>query len=713
MKRTLKIVGFFVGLMISSIIILALLVDANMFKPRLEALAAEKGIALDMRGDLHWQFWPSIGLAVNEIYIASVKVPTEPVAQVKKASFLMAVIPLLRGDFQVKYVLIDGAVIQLAVDEQGKNNWQYFLDAQEKNSLNNPAKTNPDVTVKSSDLNLLIEKLSLTESEIHYVDHKTGQRLALTEIELTIKDINTQGNPFDLKVAWAAQLSKGKNDLSPFIMKGTLQNAILLNSDYNAMSLTKGELKLELKGKSRITLPISYALHVNEMNTKLHYEGNFSVPVFNGRELLTAFGAQSKTANEKAFTDVNLSSKIAGDKNRIALSSLQVQLDKTHLNGSATITDFANKRIALNLQGDDINLDDYLAPETGVVAPEGVKSPAPVASHELSGDLPLPLATLRELNADIKISFTKAIFSALRLEKIQLDVDAKKGVIEQQLSADAYSGSIHQTSQIDARSQNAQISFDTILKDIALTPLLKDKKMDGKLKLSGAIQANAKGHASGVSLNQLTHSLSASANFSGAQVRLSPLNVEQKFCEFVSMVNRVEEPKTTWPEYTEMRELVGKITLANRVVDIENFRAGVEKLSLSSTGKINLVNKEYDFLLPLTLMKDATDSETSIRTSAQGCSVTSNYWAERSMSLLRCKGSFAEINPAKDCRPDKDALTSLTKDYAEYKLREKHGAKAEAKKAELIKKLDDKLGGEGSAEKTKALLKNLFKKRDE
>jgi AsmA protein len=93
--------------------------------------------------------------------------------------------------------------------------------------------------------------------------------------------------------------------------------------------------------------------------------------------------------------------------------------------------------------------------------------------------------------------------------------------------------------------------------------------------------------------------------------------------------------------------------------------------------------------------------------------VTSNYWAERSMNLLRCKGAYAEINPGSDCRPDKDMLNALIKDFAEYKLKEKHGAKIEEKKSELIKKLDEKLGGEGAAQKAKDTLRSLFKKKEE
>lgn len=58
------------------------------------------------------------------------------------------------------------------------------------------------------------------------------------------------------------------------------------------------------------------------------------------------------------------------------------------------------------------------------------------------------------------------------------------------------------------------------------------------------------------------------------------------------------------------------------------------------------------------------------------------------MELLRCKGSFGEINPLSDCRPDKDLLVDLTKDYAVYKVKEKHGAKYEEKKDELKEKVE-------------------------
>ena len=134
-KSVLKIAAFVLVGLIALIIVLVLVVDANKFKPRIQDAAAKQGIALNMRGDLSWTLWPSIGLVVNEVSIADSDAPQKIIADIKKASFLVALVPLLQGDAQVKRVLVDGAVIELDVDEKGEGNWKKFIKKQD-NELN-------------------------------------------------------------------------------------------------------------------------------------------------------------------------------------------------------------------------------------------------------------------------------------------------------------------------------------------------------------------------------------------------------------------------------------------------------------------------------------------------------------------------------------------------------------------------------------------------
>ena len=126
-KSVFKIIGFIFAFLVVALIAFVLLVDANSFKSRIQAMAQEQGIALNMRGDLSWAFWPAIGVSVNDVSVASVDTPEESIASVKEASFLVAFIPLLKGDFQIKHIIVNEAVIDLNVKEQGQGNWERLL----------------------------------------------------------------------------------------------------------------------------------------------------------------------------------------------------------------------------------------------------------------------------------------------------------------------------------------------------------------------------------------------------------------------------------------------------------------------------------------------------------------------------------------------------------------------------------------------------------
>ncbi|GGY76773.1 hypothetical protein GCM10011613_21590 [Cellvibrio zantedeschiae] len=719
-KSVLKITGFIFAFLIGTIIILALVVDANTFKPRIQALAAEHGVVLNMRGDLRWAFWPAIGLAVNEVSVADSDTPQAILADVKKASFLVAFVPLIGGDLQVKHVLVDGAVINLSVNEQGVGNWENIL---KKKDASTGAPQTAGATTDKKDLKLSIEKISLHDSQVTYTDLGKGSQLALKNINVDMKDVNLKGSPFEVNAAWDTLLTQTKTNQTktnheqakdPLQINTKLRSSVAVGEGLNSLVLDKGEVELAIRAKDSTNLKIQYSLKANDLKNNLSYQGKLEIPTLNAKQLIAAFGVPYKTANEKALTDINFAAELSGTKKQIAFNNVKLKVDNTHLNGRLAVTDFTALAIDADLQGDTINVDDYLAPPLPPVVPDAAgNAPAP-AAVAVTGDEPLvPVELLRKLNGQAKVAFNSVVFAKMQLEKVLYDVDAKQGLIQQTANANVYSGSIHAKNTVDARNDKAQLRFETIVKSIDLAPLMKAKGFDKKMQLTGHIHANASGQSVGNTRNQILETLTGNFNFSGDQVRIAPLNVEQQFCKAVTLITQEDLSQTTWNTFTELQKLSGKATIAKRVVTVEDVSANVEKLLLGTKGTINLANGSYDFLLPLKLNRDAKDTPTSIITSAQGCKVTSNYWVERSLTLLRCKGAYAQMDPAKDCRPDKDQLNGLIKDYAAYKLKEKHGAKIEEKKSELMKKLDEKLGGEGAAQKAKDTLRNLFKKKED
>lgn len=678
MKVLLKSLAALVVLLLLAALALVFLVDPNRFKPRIEAIAKDQGIALQINGDLEWDLWPSLAVAVNDVRVAALEAPDKPIAELKQASLMLALMPLFSGDFQVDHIAVDGAVISLRVDANGKGNWEALSKSDQ------PAKPNQltqSASAEGADLKLDIQHISLSDSNIHYSDAQSGQDIALRDINLTMSDVNTRAEPFALDLSFVMELAQAGADTLE--LQAAIKNTLSVDNDISNITLADGKLQLEIIGNNNAELTLDYSLAITDLQNELAYKGDISLTEMNARKLLAALGTELETANKDALSKVAFSSGVNGDSKKVKLDNLNLVLDSTRFTGSIGITDFSTSALNLVLDGDEINVDDYLPP------PAETPEQTTAAPAE---DTPLPLDNLRDLNINAKLALKKVIFNKIALENVALKVLAKNGMLEQNFTATAYAGAITAKGQLDARGQQAKVQFDAGVEGLELEPLLKDMEMDSKFGLQGAVQARALGSTQGNSVNQLFKSLQSNATFSGAQVRLLPINLEQQFCKLVNLVNKTEDPAKVWDEYTEMNALSGSIKWRDEIITIDTFKAGVEKLQLGSTGKINLATDEYDIFLPFKLLNDKTDTisaeQVAVTTSAGGCSIGSHYWLERGMELLRCKGSFGEINPLSDCRPDKDLLVDLTKDYAVYKVKEKHGAKYEEKKDELKEKVE-------------------------
>lgn len=687
MKTLGKILLALIAIPVIAVLALVLLVDVNRFKPHIENAAKEQGIALSIKGDLGWNLWPSIGVEINDLSVAALATPEQPLAELTRASLLLKLMPLFSGDFQVDHLLVDGARINLAVDKAGIGNWEALTKGDAQGDAKPAAETPADAP---ADLTLDIQDISLTNSQVNYSDAQSGQKLALRAINLHLSDVNTRAEPFPLTLALSVEMAQ--DGAAPLLLDIALNNNLSVDAQLSDITLSDGELQLGV-GKAA-PLVLGYQMALSDVQNKPAYKGQLSVKETNLRGLLAALGTELETANSDALKQFSLSAAIDGNDQQLQLTNLVMQLDKTRFEGALAITDLATTALKVDLKGDSINVDDYLPPPSDTEATEST------AAQE---DTPLPLEAIRGLNLNAKFALQRMIIKQMALENILLTVNAKNGVVNQNLTAKAYNGDVKFTSKTDARSDKAALNFDGAVQGFELAPLLKDLQMDEKMALSGAIQANTQGTAQGATVNQLMASMNSTANFSGAQVRLAPLNIEEQFCKLVNLVTQNQE-QVTWDAFTEMRQLDGNIVWRDQVISLNSFNAGVSQLLLASTGKINLANDKYEFKLPI---KIASASEAA---QLKGCSLgTTNYWVDRGLSLLRCKGSFGAIDPVKDCGFDKSALGDLTKDFAEYKLREKHGAKIEAaeqkveekkqevkqqvedKKQELINKLQNKL----------------------
>lgn len=718
MKRILYIVlGLFV-LVAIVIAIFLLAVSPNYFKPQIEKLASDQGVALSLDGDLSWTLWPNIGIGLAQVSVAHVSDPDAPLAQLQQASLLLALKPLFDGEFQVNHIVIDGVNLDLRVNAQGVSNWDAFL---ENTPVDNPQNIEAE-KYNEADKKIVLEvdRFSILNSSVHYRNEQSQQTFHVTDFRFTANDINVNSRPFDTTIAWQSMIST-QELASPLYIHGELKQRITLDETLDTLNIGDGGLTLGMGNsedmKGSVPAVITYNMALVGLSESPNYRGDIDVQAVNLRKFLALFDVALETANTSALSNVAYKSQFNGDESAVNITNIVLGVDKTTFKGYVAMKDMATQALALQLAGDSLNADDYLPVEEA----SSTATSTTAATIE-SPEQPLPFEVIRSLAIDVDVSLKKLQIKNLDVENITYSLKALGGEVNQLFAADAYDGNISSKVDLNATNSIAKAGFDFQATGIALEPILAALEVESKAELQGAVTVTAKGVSSGQLVSELTDNMDSTATFSGAQIRLSPINLERQFCKLMTDLQsgdlaQLTSETVTWPKYTEMRELSGSIEWKDQVISINTFKAGVEQFYVGATGHIDLRKDAYDFTLPFQFVDaQLSDANDTTETNPYDCSFTSNYWLNRSISLFRCKGAFAALSPIDDCGVDSDAVRELAKDFAEYTLKEKHGDKIDEakqkiddKKQELLNDLQDSLGVDEESTKPEDILKGLIK----
>lgn len=697
MKRLSKVVLSLVLLVVFALTMVVLFVSPNQFKPVLVKLAKEQGIALEL-GNMGWTLWPRLGISLADVSVAPLASPAAPLATFSDAGLMLAIKPLFKGEFEVDYLRLTNANIRLVRDSNGVGNWETLL--QETPPLPEEEDLNSE---PSKPLQLAVERIALLNATLSYDDQASGSAFAVSELNLDANDVNTQARAFPMTLSLTASIKDGQT-AKPQLVSLNMSHSMRLNADFSQLNVFEGRLDLEYTHQTDADASLSYSADVKNLQEALSYSGSLDLKSVNARHWLQAMGAEIEMADAKALNSVALTTQFVGDLDAIALNDLRIKLDSTNIEGQLAVNSFSSPKINTVLSIDKINADHYLSPATETQE----------ASTSNSDDVALPLETLRELNVTAKVTLAQLVIKDLLLSTTDFSFSIANGKFNQALKTHAYEGDLLFDSSGNFSAKQAAVSFEGAANKIEIAPIMAAQSLNEKWSLSGALNAAFDGSVKGATVNQLIDSMAMVAKFNGADIRLAPLNIEQRVCQAVNLIAEQTLHEVQWDAFTEMRELTGELIWKDQKITLNNVNAGVSQLLVSGVGVVDLKQSEFDISLPIRIL---TASETA---QASHCSLSTELeWLNRSLNLLRCSGNFNELNLAKDCGLDKSALAELTRDYAAFKIKEKHGDKIQAveekidqEKQKLNEKVSEKLGLEaGEDVNVKSALTGLLKKR--
>lgn len=662
--RALKILLGLVLLLVILVLALVLTFDPNKYKPEIIQAAADQRVVLKIDGELGWQLWPRIAIRANGVSVASPAAPAEPIAAIDAFALSVQLMPLFRGEIKVDGVDLTGADINLKTNARGLGNWQGLGPqasraqpaAELRYAVAQPADLAGARNVADQAFNpgaLQLSRLSLNQSKLRYRTAE-GLDLQLTGINANVRDLRLDGSPVPVTLSTAFDLVRP--EAAP--LKGQLDSSLVLKLPASLDQIVIEDLKAPValsKGPQLERLVLNASATVN-LAPALTYSGQLDLATVNLQKLMQVMGTPLPAmADPAALQAISLSSPFTGSDKQLVLEPAQIGLDSSNLRGKLAITDFSQTALLVDIQGDQIDLDNYLPPPAPPAnAGSGAKkqAPAPVAA----GDA-LPLEALRALNLDLTAGLDRLTANKLPFEQVALKLDAHQGLIQlKSLKARLHGGPLSADGVFDARKDKATLSFNAKGDRLPLQTLLEDFEVAPLV--SGNGQVSVKGQAAGRTSSALTDSLRADIQLTSQQMQLNNMNLERSLCELAMLAQKQEMPAIAWADHTKLQSLSSKLTFAGQRLTIESLDSGVESMLMKGLGFVDLNKNALDFKFNLRIDEAANK--------LLNCPIVNKKLLNRDIPI-RCKDSFAKLG-ARSCAPDLAMLEDLYKDEVKQKL---------------------------------------------
>ena len=565
---------------------LLLAFDPNDYREEIETLAKNQHVALSIEGDMGWQFFPNLGISIQQVSFDDARRGAR--GNIAGIALVLDWRQLLQRQIAVQELTLTEADLTLddpallaatAAPAAGKTQVQsgdssFSLAVESLRIIDsrltlNSATQSPQVVEK---LNLSVARLSLAG------DH--------FPVELALR--TTQGEvPIDLNLQTALQLDMAQGKLaaksSVLALSTTIgQQTRQLNAEFDLHGdLNQGQIALsplqlrseqfQLDGSINYQLDsgkLQGELKSNNLNlrSELHSWG-VALPDMQGAKALQEFSASTK------FTWHNTATSTLGAQLTIDGQPLSLQVEHNA----------AGKKLQIALSGQQLNLSNYLPPQTA-------------ASAESDGALLAPLlapAALWPGQSELKIDLAALQLPRLHLNNLGLTVHGSPGKVQiPRFNAQLFGGSASINASLRDGAQpsiHLQPSLTNIELVEALPVLAEFQDMSGKLDLSADIRG------SGTTMDQLIESLSGGGNFHFREPVYRAMNIEQSFCEAATMLSPTPQTARQWPAGTVLDNLDGSFHFQQGHLLIDNYQSGTGNLKISGKGRVRIAEQRYNF----------------------------------------------------------------------------------------------------------------------
>jgi AsmA protein len=746
-------------ILFAGLIVAMLVIDPNDHKSLAEdAVREQTGLTLTL-GEIGWQFFPTIGLRVNQIALLDSDLPQaqQNLVTADNASVALALMPLLKQDIRVQEISLHTPVIQHITAKDGSTNWDRLTNQ----ASDSTAASQPEENAQKALPDFNIAAVEVSQASLLLSDEQAGKRTQIDNLNLRLSDVALgtpiplefgvhlkQNDTLDLNVTGEGQLT-----VQPDLKRFNLENFELTTDVAKAPGLKGAQTaKLSLTAEANLSediaqlhnlalnlgdLNLSADATVNQLTQNPNLKSTIKIANFSPKKWLPKVintelpaMANPKSLNALALS-ATVSGPLTGNNPVLQVKPLSITLDDSTLSGEATVN-LATQAIESTLNLDKMNIDDYLPP-ADLVDPETASTPTgptPSASGDVNqatagttAEL-IPVKTLRPLTAQITFNAQQLTVKGMPIEALTFNMQADAGLINvRTLQAQLLGGKVSTKGSLDVRSDTPEIKLDHATQTIKLHPVLQ--AFLGKDLADGAVSLSANLATKGNTTDHLLKSLVGNSEFKLEQGTLKGINFTEmaysKLNEWRPLVSSfipqdyTQRVPPAFQKDTVIKNLLAKLQFSNGKISTKDLDADIDGSNIQGSGEVDMATMAGTVRLNLKLSEALTNPTLAKLTWPVMCSFSPT--TIKPDCDLKSGPVRAELEKmAKRALRDKAKKAISNKLAEELKLESAKEAEAQAKarlkaeedaaKAKL--RAEEERAKEKAAEKVQDALKKLF-----
>jgi AsmA protein len=512
----------------------------------LDELRAVTGLNPVLRGKTTVTLFPTGSVSFHEVVLGDAE---RPALSAERLTARLRFFPLLVGRVEIADVSLDGPIIAVNLEDDGRSNWSALIEALARSQK-------PDSPQRAA---------AFTEMRV---------RNGTVVVSYKAKNLSETFDDVAFSLAWPS-ISKSFGATGRFVWHNEpLDMSLTLGDFAAALAGARTGVKLRIAGK-----PIKVAFE-GAMSAKptLKVEGTVAADALSLRETLIWVGQRPLPGGGFGRFAIKAKADMVGDN--IGLSNVNVELDGNTAEGVLNFATDGRRTMQGTLAADTLDLSPYVSTVRLLTA-----------NHHEWSDGRIALDGLSSTDFDLRLSAANVIVSNAKLGRTAIGANLRNGnlvvtVGEAQAYGGVIKGSVSLANFNTGVDVKSQLKFSDVDLEACLSQLFGLNRLEGK----GSIAFSVEG--SGESVLAVTKTLNGTASLTGRNGAITGLDVEQ-------LLRRLERrPLSGSGEFRSGRTPYDKLAVTLKIVrgqvQVEDVQISGPGVLLALAGSASIPARDLD-----------------------------------------------------------------------------------------------------------------------